>query len=171
MKAPALDQAMLHALLDYNPETGVFTWKPRPEARRSWNTRYAGKIAGFPWRPRGQKQTYLSIRIFDWPFLGHRLAWLYMLGEWPRPGVDHEDLDGMNNSWRNLRLATKAQNSANTGRPANNTSGFKGVSLRNGRYRATFRGRFLGYRDTPEEAAVLYAAAAREHFGEYARTV
>jgi hypothetical protein len=172
--APHLDQETLTRLLDYDPETGIFRWRERTDVRKAWNTRYAGKIAGFDWNVPNSNVTYRSIRIFDWPFLGHRLAWLYMTGEWPTHGVDHRDMDGLNNRWGNLRSATKAQNAANTKILRTNTTGFKGVSLsKNGRYRATIkindRQKWLGYFDTPEEAHAAYCRAALERSGQYAR--
>jgi len=166
--APTLSQTTLRTLLSYEPETGVFIWKHRPDARRCWNTRYAGKEAGYDWCPDG-KTTYRVLRIFDWPFLAHRLAVLYMTGEWPEADVDHEDGNGLNNRWSNLRPASKPQNGANRGPNKNSKTGVKGVSLSNGRYRASFRGKQLGLCDTLEEAAALYERAAKEHFGQFAR--
>lgn len=171
--APALTQDTLKRLLHYEPLTGVFTWLTRADVRQSWNTRYAGKEAGFDWSI--GNVTYRSIRIFDWPFLAHRLAFLYTTGAWPKDGIDHKDLDGLNNRWANLREATKAQNSANTKAMRNNSSGFKGVSKNhNGRWRATIsisgKQRRLGYFDTPEEASAAYHAAAVERSGEFARS-
>jgi hypothetical protein len=166
--APILTQAALRELLSYDPETGAFTWKRRPNARASWNTRYAGKEAGYEWSPEG-KVTYRAIRIFDWPFMAHRLAVIYMTGEFLQADVDHEDGDGLNNRWSNLRPATKPQNGANRGPNRNSKTGIKGVSLYKGRYRASFRGKQLGLCGTAEEAAALYEQAAKEHFGQFAR--
>ena len=173
--APYINQAILKSLLIYDPETGEFTWRIRLDARPQWNGRYAGKKAGFAWRPKGSNVTYWSVRIFDWPFLGHRLAWLYMTGEWPVAEVDPRDLDGTNNRWSNLRPATKAQNGANRGKPKTNTSGLKGASWCKGagRWRATIHrgGRqiWLGYHDTAEDAHAAHVAKAKETSGEYAR--
>lgn len=168
MTMPPIDQAVLKHLIRYDPETGVFVWLPRANAK-AWNTRYAGKEAGYVWKATGGRQ-YRSIRIFDWPFLAHRLACLYVTGEWPAVDVDHEDGDGLNNRWTNLRPATKSQNGANRPANRNNKTGFKGVSMHAGRFRAAIKGRVLGYRDTAEEAAALYAEAAATEFGEFARS-
>ncbi len=170
--APNLTQDQLQALLHYCPETGVFTWKHRPAGSKQWNTRYAGKAAGFDWTL--GTATYRSIRIFDWPFLGHRLAWFYMTGGWPAL-VDHRDNDGLNNRWGNLREATKAQNACNSRIPKTNSTGFKGVSQvkKTGRYRAyiTHDGKQinLGHFASIEEAHSAYARASRGARGEFAR--
>ena len=172
MKMPILDQMMLKRVLRYSRKTGLFIWRERSDVRPQWNGRYAGQVAGFPWSPDGGKNTYISIRIFDWPFLAHRLAVLYVTGEWPENDVDHRDLDGQNNRWRNLRQATKAQNGANRGPSVLNKTGFKGVSLcqKSGRFRASIRGKHLGTRSTAKGAAALYDAAAKVHFGSFARS-
>lgn len=173
MPAPILTADALRAMIHYDPDTGVFTWKARPDARKAWNTRYAGKSAGYDWQI--GNTAYRSIRIFDWPFLGHRLAWLYMTGEWPESMVDHADTNGLNNRWSNLRPATKSQNSANSRKPVTNKTGFKGVSVakKSGKYRATItvngRHKDLGIHSTPEAAHDAYCDAAAAYSGEYAR--
>lgn len=174
MKKPALDQATLKRILSYCPETGVFTWRQRPELRPQWNGRYAGKPAGYAREATGGN-LYWSIRIFDWPFHAGPLAWLYMTGEWPSALIDHIDNDGLNNRWSNLRQATRSQNAANSRLAKTNTSGLKGASFckANGRWRATIKidGRqaWLGYHDTAESAHAAYMAAARARSGPYAR--
>ena len=103
----------------------------------------------------------------------------FLLGLSPDdPQVDHVDGDGLNNQRSNLRLATDSQNHANMSKPKRaypQSSRFKGVTLVRGkRWQAYIqvRGRriHLGVFDTEEEAAAAYDAAAREHFGEFART-
>lgn len=89
--------------------------------------------------------------------------------------VDHRNGNTFDNRKSNLRVATKKQNNCNVDITVRNTSGFKGVSYckRTGRYRAQIRvegrNRSLGYRDTPEEAAELYAEAAMKYHGEFAK--
>src|SRR5262245_25427251 len=50
--------------------------------------------------------------------------------------VDHKDLNGLNNTRDNLRLATPAENRRNAKALNTNTSGYKGVRKQGGKYRA-----------------------------------
>jgi HNH endonuclease/AP2 domain len=105
----------------------------------------------------------------------HQLAWFYMTGRWPKPTIDHRDGDSTNNRWNNLRQATASQNNANRRRPRNNTSGYKGVyrGRRPGQWRAQIgkngRTKYLGTFPTRQAAHAAYVAAARKHYGEFAR--
>lgn len=151
----------MRELLHYNPETGIFT-RLIPANR---SNAIAGVVAGTK-----NKDRYVDIKLDGCFYKGHNLAWLYMTGEWPNPECDHHDLNPSNNRWLNLREATRSQNCAN--RKAWGVSGFKGVYKRGKKFIAQINNErivYLGIRDTPEECAELYAAAAREHFGEFAR--
>ena len=87
--------------------------------------------------------------------------------------IDHRDGDRANNRWDNLRCATRSENNANRALQRNNCSGFKGVSLKSGKWRARIRkhGRLfaLGVFQTPQAAHAAYVAAARRLFAEFAR--
>ena len=165
----ALTAEQLRAALIYDPETGVFTWRRRADVSKTWNTRYAGKQAGSP-----GGGGYIVIGFNYFIYGAHRLAWLWMNGEWPPNGeVDHIDTDGTNNIWTNLRDATHRQNGRNRGIGPNNTSGFKGVSRHGARWRAyiavNYQRRHLGTFDTKEEAREAYITAAERLHGEFAR--
>jgi AP2 domain len=75
----------------------------------------------------------------------------------------------------NLRIANRLQNGANCGISSNNKSGLKGVfwDKRMKRWVAKIQVNYLviilGYFKTKEEAYAAYCAAARHHFGEFAR--
>jgi hypothetical protein len=86
--------------------------------------------------------------------------------------IDHRDGNGLNNQRSNLRIATAMQNQSNRGPQRNNTSGFKGVCKRYGKWRAQIKYKgekiSLGTYPDPAEAARAYDRKARELFGEFA---
>lgn len=159
-----LTHELLMAVLDYEPETGLFAWK-LPLPRRS----VGGIIKGYP-----DGDGYLRVKVFGNTCLLHRLAWLHMMGEWPRGLVDHKDGVVTNNRWDNLREATHQQNSANRRTFPANKSGFKGVFLdRVGNWRAQIanggKSRDLGCFPTPQAANDAYNAEAERVYGPFAR--
>jgi hypothetical protein len=89
--------------------------------------------------------------------------------------VDHINSDGLNNQRCNLRLATSQQNTHNTRARSDNTSGFKGVSLRKrtGKWQAHIKfdgkSRYLGYYTTAELAYAAYCVASTEMHGVFGR--
>lgn len=70
---------------------------------------------------------YIAISIDSKKYLAHRLAWLYMTGEWPENQTDHIDHVRDNNKWDNLRKATNQENLKNQSIRKNNESGITGV--------------------------------------------
>lgn len=165
----------LRQLLDYNPATGVFTWKSREETDqhvKTWNSKYAGKIAG---RTKPNGKGYLEIGVEGKLYFSHRLAWLYMTGEWPEVNIDHKDTDKTNNRWGNLREATVAQNAWNVdyepgklGRGVNHHPACKSRPY-SGQIQVGGKRISLGYFSTAEEAERAYLAAAEKYHGEFAR--
>ncbi len=164
-----ITQGRLKELLHYCPGLGLFWWKQRNSGSRSdlaFNGRDAGRIAGCK-----SRDGYAALRLDGRHYLAHRLAWLYMTGEWPKDQVDHRNGWKLDNAWDNLREANHSQNMSN--RPGWGRYP-KGVMRdRSGRFRAAVRkdGRreYLGTFDTPEEAHAAYVARARELHGSFAR--
>ena len=154
----------LREVLSYDAGTGEFTWNI------SASNVMAGSVAGSV-NDRGYRQ----ITIEHGRYYAHRLAWLYMTGEWPKHQIDHINGSKGDNRFSNLREATPSQNHGNTNRPSSNTSGFKGVCFHRGlgRWVAYIRVRkkkmHLGCFDTPEAAHSAYVVAAEKHFGGFAR--
>lgn len=154
-KRKPLTQERLKELLHYDPETGLFTWL---EARGKYVK--AGHVAGHT-----DDYGYIRIGVEGRHQRAHRLAWLYMTGEWPALEIDHIDRDKTNNRWSNLREADRATNTYNVAKKKHNTSGFSGVSRSGGRWTANvrIRGRVvhLGCFDEKTEAAAAVQGAAR----------
>lgn len=161
----------LRELLFYDPRTGLW-------ARRKTIGRHGCFKAGEPVGYRNPSG-YLSIRIDGKLYLAHRLAFLYMTGQWPNGQVDHRNLCPDDNSWINLRTATHGQNVQNSSLRKNNTSGKKGAHIIKGKYQLSrpYRARItinkkevhLGYFATPKEAHAAYMKAAKQYFGKFAR--
>lgn len=156
----------LRQLLDYDQETGEFVRK----VAVSNNTK-AGDIAG----SQDPSDGYVRIRVDLVSYKAHRLAWLWMTGEWPVGDLDHRDLNRANYAWSNLREATESQNVANSPKRRDNKSGWKGVhwSKQCGRWRADIgvkgKREYLGLYDCPAAAHFAYLSAAAKAFGEFAR--
>lgn len=160
-----LTHEQLLELVHYDPATGIFTWKARPGVR-------AGKQVGTV-----NRHGYVAGAILRKKYDLHRVAWFYMTGSWPSE-VDHRNRKKADNRWRNLREATRPQNSMNCDVVRSKT-GFKGVTMlaptRDGRIRfkaqlsrkGTTNG-YLGTFDTPEEAHATYVRAAKAAYGEFA---
>jgi|SRR5215217_257853 len=158
-----LTQEKLKTKLEYDPLTGLFTWVERFSSRAG-----KGELAGSV-----TSHGYISIRIFGKAYLAHRLAWLYVNGEFPQFQIDHRDTNKSNNSWTNFRPATNAQNVMNTGIRANNKSGHKGVSwyARYQKWRVGCKAdgvrHHLGYFENIDDAVKAYAACAKRIHGEF----
>lgn len=149
----------LRSVLDYNPQTGVFTWK-----KVSAGTRVENGVAGSP--AIGGK--YVSITIDQKPYLAHRLAWFYVNGVWPEGEIDHMDGCGTNNRIDNLRDVSHAVNMQNIRAKTakNKRSSLMGVSVSDeGRITSslTFAGKsyYLGTFDTEHDAHKAYISAKR----------
>jgi len=154
-----LSQARLKELLHYDPLSGVFTWKVwRGGAAR------AGTVAG-----RFDSKGYRQITVEMVAILAHRLAWFYMTGVWPEHEVDHINGIRADNSWANLRKATKNQNQQNLAgcRASNKSTGLLGASYdsESGKYLARImvdgKGKNLGRFATAEEAHRAYCSAKK----------
>lgn len=130
MTKPILTQEYLKECLHYDPETGIFTWKERP--RSHFNTeRGYGVFHGKNYKnPPGRvsKRGYYEIGFSGERHRAHRLAWLYMTGEWPEADIDHINHNRIDNRWCNLRSVNRQQNACNSRLRDQNTSGFAGVS-------------------------------------------
>lgn len=150
----------LRELFLYDPATGAFVNRV---ARGSLAR--AGQVAGSK-----HCAGYLAIRIDGRAYLCHRLAWLYMHGEWPADQIDHINGVRTDNRIENLRECSNAENCQNVRAHRDSTSSFTGVSWSGSSKSKPWvaqicvnkRQRFLGYYATESEAASVRAAAKSE---------
>ncbi len=161
----------LRRRFSYDPETAA--WTRTVAASSKFRT---GSVT-FGWREHGDRRRRV-IDVCGQRHRVHRLAWLYMTGAWPNGPVDHINGDEGDNRWRNLRLATDAQNSQNCRVRRHSRTGLKGVVPygNSGRYIVQLRVngkqvRIGGLFDNPIMAAVWHHAFAQLAYGEYARAV
>ena len=168
----------LHECFDYDPGTGVLTWKIRPQGHfltvpvgKTWNTRFAGKPAGTL-----NNTGYLRVHVSGCRHLAHRIAYAMHHGieltDLPDE-IDHSDTDPSNNRADNLRPATHMQNQSNRHKPSNNTSGFKGVCWTKWGWQARIgtNGKqvYIGLFPSPELAHAAYCRFAEKLHSEFAR--
>lgn len=157
MAKPSLTAARLRELLHYDPETGIFT-------RRSWS---GGRLAAGARTGRPNVQGYRETQLAGVKYKEHRLAWLYMTGEWPKHTIDHINGIRDDNRFENLRDVNRFINKQNTRRaPSHSTTGFLGVSRHQSKWQASIRVNnkqlYLGRYETPEDAHAAYLSAKRE---------
>ena len=161
-----ITQCELKELLDYNPDTGVFTWKKTVS-----NRTVVGSVAG-----NQDYNLYRRLTINGQRYMEHRLAYLYMTGNFPKNEMDHINHIPDDNRWANLRDATASQNCGNMRKYKTNTSGYKGVykQKRTDKWYSQIKHNkkmiYIGTYSTPQEASEAYKKKAIELNGEFAYT-
>ena len=140
-------------LLEYNPETGILSWKPHNESRGKGRPKAGGPVRSV------NHYGYLRVMIDGVSYRAHRLAWSMYHNE-PIPQdkiLDHINGITSDNRIGNLRLTTQGVNMQNI-RSAMKTSksGLIGASwcsvMRKWRACIRIQGRqtVLSYHDTPK---------------------
>jgi len=151
----------LREVLNYDPATGIFTRKVRLAQRHHVGDRADFIITG------GGMGGYFRVSLDSQRYLAHRLAWLYVKGEWPANEIDHINGDRADNRIDNLRDVVGIINAQNKRKPrSDNKSGFLGVTtFASGKFRASvhFSGKriHVGMFDNPEDAHRAYLEAKR----------
>ena len=153
-----INQSRLKELFDYSPTTGFLTRKVKmgPGA--------VGSIAGTVIRRR-----YRQVMVDGKCYLGHRLAWLYVHGEFPSGEVDHVNGNRDDNRIENLRVVDRQGNSRNMKIRSDNSSGAVGVAWN--KARGMWRARIgvnnqdiiLGYFDDLDEAITARSEASKKY--------
>jgi hypothetical protein len=159
-----ITQSELKDILHYDQDTGVFTWiKP---VRKTMINCIAGTISF---------EGYSVIKINKKIYRAHRLAWLYVYGEWPKSILDHINGIKNDNKIANLREATFQQNVFNRKNESINTSGCKGVHWETARETwkvgivINNKHIYLGRYKDKQEAINAYLISAKKYHGEFYR--
>jgi len=99
-----MNQDELKNILSYNPDTGIFTWIKKP-SRRVQKGYTAGTLT---------PTKKIAIRVKGITYQAHRLAWLYVYGNYPKWNdvVIHRDRNKTNNKISNLKLKEKCKGKA-----------------------------------------------------------
>jgi len=163
----------IKSILNYDPDTGIFTWKV------NGNNQFVkvGDVAGCLYvNSKNLDCKYYKIKINQKRYLLHRLAYYHITGIDPAENeVDHINGNSLDNRFDNLRLATHANNGKNVKKRKDNTSGFKGVcwDKRAKKWQAKIKVNnkriYLGYYNNKFYAALIYARAAKHYFGKWRR--
>lgn len=161
-KQRAITQEYLKEILNYDPGTGIFTWKVKTHAQSRIQV---GGIAG-----NASSNEYVRICINKKYYQAHRLAWLFVYGVFPQSELDHINRNKTDNRICNLRIVTTSENQKNTGLRKDNKSGSKGVCWHKGiqRWVANMRKNgkviFLGSFKEKNEATRAYQKASLEMY-------
>lgn len=156
-----LTAAALREHVSYDPLTGEFRYK-NTHRRRCY---LAGDTFGHP-----DEMGYRKVNIGGAKFRLHRLAWLYMTGEWPKNDIDHINGIRSDNRIANLRDVPRSMNLQNSKHKKLGATGLAGVTIKRNTFTTKYLAQIkangkwnnLGRYDTPEEAHEAYMAAKRK---------
>ncbi|NTA16041.1 HNH endonuclease [Agrobacterium tumefaciens] len=127
MRVCRLTQEEVRRSFDYDPTTGILSWRERDDVGKSWNVRFAGKPAGAK-----TKDGYLRVKLNGVRLLVHQMIWLFVFGYVPDE-IDHQNQRKSDNRLSNIREVSRLENARNHTMQANNTSGHTGVYWDKGR--------------------------------------
>ena len=178
---PTPNVEYIRECFDYNPDTGVLTWRERPAEHfatdaisQDFNRRWAGRAAGSMARQK-YGSSRLLVKLNCATFQYSRLVWALQTGKTVFGAIDHIDGDATNNRWANLREVTTIQNGQNRTHKSKCEGGVVGVNLcrKTGKWRVavTLNKKFvwLGHYDKHSDAVDKVMSFKREHFGKFAR--
>ena len=158
-----MDQSKLKDKLSYNRYAGEFFWLAK-KGRYTCNDT-VGYLS---------KRGYLRIKLNGKYYLAHRLAWLYVTGEWPKKFIDHINRDKSDNRFLNLRDVTHSQNQHNRLKQGKTKSKYKGIThiKKPDKWQAQIcvnsKSIYLGRFKTEKEAGESYITACKKYHGDFA---
>lgn len=143
-------------LMDYDPQTGEFTWKVTSGKARKGAK--AGSVGVWG---------YLLICLRGRPWPAHRLAWLHVHGEWPKGQIDHINGVRTDNRLANLRDVSQSVNMQNQRKATKRSStGILGVYVAGPgfmvRLQKNRKMHYIGFFMSKEEAEEAYVQAKRK---------
>lgn len=162
----------------YDEQSGLLTWKTRPRHHfnnlRTFNATNTARS--------GKPVTAIRSDGYVYPMvdgihkLAHVIIWEMLHGPIP-DGLEIDHINGVkwDNRRSNLRLATRQQNKMNGSAYSTSKTGIRGVQWdkEHSKYRVRIMvsGKYihLGRFDDIDIARAVYAEAAKEHFGEFAK--
>ena len=145
----------------YNPLTGVMC---RTKKTDRW-----GNMYNYESVPKSLVNGYRTAMFRGTVYKVHRLAWLYVYGEFPEHDIDHINGDRLDNRLDNLRHVKRSDNTKNRGVNHNNKTGCPGVHWEAGvgKYRARINRNgvrvCLGFYDDVNEAIKVRRQAEVDH--------
>jgi hypothetical protein len=163
--------ATVQEFFSYDAATGRVLWRVnRPGGVKAGDR--AGTSDARGWR---------RVKFRNAQYPETHFIWVLAYGDWPPPGlqIDHVNRNPQDNSLQNLRLATAAQNRANTKPKAGAATPFKGVTrVKTGPNAIRFQAfvvqsghrKYLGTYKTPEEAHEVAMAEHKKIWGEFSRS-
>jgi len=153
----ALTQEYIRNILNYDPNTGIFTWNKKTHHSNDVDDVVGTNLLG-----------YLTVKLKNKNRYLHRLAFLYIDGCIPKE-IDHLNGNRSDNRFNNLAPTSRQDNMKNKKRYKTNKSGCTGVQYNKKNYRWVARirvdkkeihlGSFVSYSDAVDarkNAEVLY---------------
>ena len=153
-----ITQEILKQNLFYDKYTGLFS---RLKSARLSNNGFVGSI---------QTHGYRAISVNSKLYRAHRLAWLYVYGEFPKKQIDHINGNRDDNRIDNLREVTVSENACNKRNPQGSNQ-YLGVTKKKcknkykwcARIMINKKAKHIGYFDSVEDARNAYLLA-KSHY-------
>jgi len=153
-----LTQQRLKEVVTFDDTTGIFVRKLK--AKRA----VVGRTLGYK-----KSNGYIALSIDGQKYFAHRLAWLYVYGEFPKNDIDHIDGNRTNNKIENLRDVPRTENLQNIkiAKSHNKSTGILGAYLHmSGKFMSRIKVNkkdvYLGLFESAEQANQAYLKAKKQ---------